>query len=258
MIPRIIHLIWLGELLPDVRRSVEHHRDLNPGWEVRLTRNDGELMDCYRSAYDNLCRTPASKADLIRYSLLERYGGWYFDIDVRLATPVQQVEQQFGVDSLCISELIRGILANDILGAPTDWRGWEQVRKYVSHGLGHKLSCVQFSIELWKHFARDHFDLLRVIPAHRVCSGLPALSPIALRGRTLKPEAFACRYRSPQSIRTVRCTLCGDRERLVDVYQCALHGECTVRRYTAQSTSIAKCITCDDREDNAVTPEAIA
>jgi mannosyltransferase OCH1-like enzyme len=54
------------------------------------------IVDNYESdvvwAYDKL-RPYAYKADLGRYCLLQKLGGWYFDISVRLETPAQLDER---------------------------------------------------------------------------------------------------------------------------------------------------------------------
>lgn len=60
-------------------------------------------------------------------------------------------------------------------------------------------------------------------------------------------EDLPCRHRGAES-RRERCRLCGDRERLESVFACALHGECTRRKWKVGGAAPRVCLTCDDRE----------
>ena len=59
-----------------------------------------------------------------------------------------------------------------------------------------------------------------------------------------------CVYRGG-SLRSVRCALCGDRVRYLEVYECKKHGECTANAYAAGQPE-HKCLGCDDRKEPEV------
>jgi hypothetical protein len=80
MIPKIIHFVWIGSELPTwAVGNIHQFTRLNPNYEIRIHGEEvllPELADAYELAMDL-----SSKADLLRYSALSLYGGWYFDVD---------------------------------------------------------------------------------------------------------------------------------------------------------------------------------
>jgi mannosyltransferase OCH1-like enzyme len=84
-IPKIIHQIWLGSPLPqslkDLQQTwLDHHVDR--GWTYFLwTDEDVAEMQLYnQEAYDGTDNYGA-KADILRYEILNEYGGIYVDMD---------------------------------------------------------------------------------------------------------------------------------------------------------------------------------
>ena len=102
VIPRIIHLVWLGETVEPVCTAVDDHRRLNPQHTVILHTDDHELNPAYRETYDKYARLPQLQSDLIRWSVLEKYGGWYFDIDIVPLVGVEQIERTRGQNNFYI------------------------------------------------------------------------------------------------------------------------------------------------------------
>lgn len=99
-IPRIIHRIWFGSLLPHA--YVEYGdmwRSLNPDWEVWDWGDDGTLkvLDLpaqdFRDRAKELC--PGDhfrfKADILRLELLHEFGGLYVDMDVEPHRPIDDL-----------------------------------------------------------------------------------------------------------------------------------------------------------------------
>jgi hypothetical protein len=108
LIPKTIHFIWIDSPLPDwAARNIEEFRRLNPEHEIKLHGSDA-ICDEYRP----LC-TPdehaSTRSDLIRYGILEREGGWYFDVDYWPLRPVSDIESAFQLDG---SELFCGWMNN--------------------------------------------------------------------------------------------------------------------------------------------------
>ena len=83
-IPKIIHQIWLGSEPPaELLELSETVRECNPDFEYRLWR-DSDIAEF------NLQNDPAyraapnwgERADILRYHILRKYGGIYFDMDI--------------------------------------------------------------------------------------------------------------------------------------------------------------------------------
>ena len=82
-IPKIIHQIWLGGGVPD--RYVFYMNTLkqaNPDWEHRLwTDADVDGFVLKNKKVFSKTKSLASKSDIFRYEILERFGGIYLDTD---------------------------------------------------------------------------------------------------------------------------------------------------------------------------------
>lgn len=56
-----------------------------------------------------------------------------------------------------------------------------------------------------------------------------------------------CQYRGPQ-VRQVKCMVCGEQKgKMVPVFACDLHGECTERKTEVRRSAIQSCIACTDQ-----------
>ncbi len=95
LIPRKLHLIWIGDspMSPDAQKNYKTWvRLLGTAWQVRLWTNDdlhneqfsNEVLNCIQNA-----RHGMQKADILRYQILSKEGGWYFDLDFE---PIQSIE----------------------------------------------------------------------------------------------------------------------------------------------------------------------
>lgn len=88
-IPKKIHQIWLGGLLPEKYKTfqkswIKHH----PGWEYKLwgEKEIAALHLTNQTAYDQ-SKNYAQKADIARYEILFREGGLYIDTDFECLQP---------------------------------------------------------------------------------------------------------------------------------------------------------------------------
>ena len=93
-IPRIAHLIWVGDNpRPNYfDNNVSKWKELMPLWEIRVWTNDDiNLQHFPESVIDLLSQVKkgAQKADIMRYFIMEKYGGIYLDSDV---TPHRSLE----------------------------------------------------------------------------------------------------------------------------------------------------------------------
>lgn len=65
------------------------------------------------------------------------------------------------------------------------------------------------------------------------------------RSRVSAAIDLSCAHRG-DVLRVEKCELCGHKHESVEIHACALHGECSLRRYKAGNGPRA-CLTCQDR-----------
>uniref|UniRef100_A0A6C0CMI8 Glycosyltransferase 2-like domain-containing protein n=1 Tax=viral metagenome TaxID=1070528 RepID=A0A6C0CMI8_9ZZZZ len=83
IIPRLIHFVWIGNKpLPGfVKECIQQAKNLHPDYEIRVWGNDD--IDSLRCKHQlNQFEEYAQKADIIRYEILEHYGGIDLDTDM--------------------------------------------------------------------------------------------------------------------------------------------------------------------------------
>ena len=86
-IPKLLHLIWVGpDRAPDfLRTHVEGWAKLMPEWTIRIWTNDDINTNMFPEKAVELINSVvkgAQKADIMRYFIIEKYGGVYMDVDV--------------------------------------------------------------------------------------------------------------------------------------------------------------------------------
>jgi len=87
VIPNLLHMIWVGEKeQPDyVGKHYEHWKTLMPDWTVRVWTNadihEGEFPPAIVARIHE-AKKGAQKADIMRYFIVYKYGGFYMDADV--------------------------------------------------------------------------------------------------------------------------------------------------------------------------------
>jgi mannosyltransferase OCH1-like enzyme len=82
-IPQKIHQIWIGSEIPSY--LLEYSKTLqkaNPGYEYKLwTEKDADEFDFKNKELFYKAKNPGQKSDILRYAILEKFGGIYFDTD---------------------------------------------------------------------------------------------------------------------------------------------------------------------------------
>jgi len=98
LIPRVIHFVWESPdvLPPWAKRHLAEFAALNLGYRIEV-HSATALLPCYADAYA-AAPTGAARADLIRYSALEQFGGWYFDLDCYPLRPLDDAVRAWGLD----------------------------------------------------------------------------------------------------------------------------------------------------------------
>ena len=86
-IPKIVHIIWVGE--NDSPTYFNSHilewKVLMPDWEIRVWKNEDITIEHFPEKIIeriNSCIKGAQKADIMRYFIIEKYGGVYVDSDI--------------------------------------------------------------------------------------------------------------------------------------------------------------------------------
>ena len=138
-VPRKIHMIWVSGpdvkhedrvvdesgLKPKYRANLQAWKDLNPEFEVKLWTDDSanEFLDQFmkesprgkvwaRSFRD--LKNPAAKADVLRYAIMDKEGGYYVDTDTVPHKPLVLMEKKYA-DS---PQPVIFASSRDILGRP--------------------------------------------------------------------------------------------------------------------------------------------
>ena len=101
VIPRIIHQIWLGPLNPPLD-ALSTWKINHPDWEYHLWTEKNLPALVNQKAFDDSDSYP-QKADILRYELLQQFGGVYIDADVFCVRPIDSLFAQLSKKS---SELV--------------------------------------------------------------------------------------------------------------------------------------------------------
>lgn len=86
MIPKVIHLIWIGPNPCPYNGNIKTYELNNPGWTVKVWGNN-DIMLRNQRIFDMMNSWPA-KADVMRLEILYRHGGVYVDADSLCLKPI--------------------------------------------------------------------------------------------------------------------------------------------------------------------------
>jgi inositol phosphorylceramide mannosyltransferase catalytic subunit len=149
-IPKILHKIWLGSELPEQYDGmIEALRKLHPHWEYRLWTDRNIDFPLRNQCQFDRCTNMGQKSDILRYEILDRFGGIYLDMDFMAVRPM---------DPLCGIEFFAGVtydkepqLANGLIGcAPSH----PLIKKIASFEHGFKSSD---GLDVMKSTGPDYF-----------------------------------------------------------------------------------------------------
>lgn len=120
-IPKKLHFVWVGDQSRRPDACIDTWRTLNPDFEIAVWGNDEWLGGTWRTASqmnDFGTRDLPGVADLMRYEILFREGGFALDADAVCVEPLP--DWLFETDAFASweNELMRpGLIANGYLGA---------------------------------------------------------------------------------------------------------------------------------------------
>lgn len=94
MIPKIIHYCWFGGgLIPDLaEKCIDSWKKYCPGYEIKRWDESNFNLDCcsyIKEAYKE--KKWAFVSDFARFKILYEWGGIYFDTDVELIKPIDEL-----------------------------------------------------------------------------------------------------------------------------------------------------------------------
>lgn len=138
MIPKILHAIWVGDESKCPKDNIHTWSENHPDWKMRLWNNDDLLKFSWR------CKPQIEKfikigawegvADIMRYEILNHYGGFYFDADSRSCRRLDDgflYNQMFAVWE---SERHKpGLIANGFIGSIPSHPILEQMIEHISN-----------------------------------------------------------------------------------------------------------------------------
>lgn len=130
-IPRTIHFVWLNPPMPEWAESnIAGFAHLNPEFLCQI-HGDERLSPWLCPIYDRIEgeHVWSRRSDLVRISILVRYGGWYFDTDFLPVRPLSELYRDQG-------NFPRGayVAVGDMVAEDHDPNG-QQTRAWIANGI---------------------------------------------------------------------------------------------------------------------------
>lgn len=145
----IVHTAWLGTPSQDALACLSRLQKLDRDCEVRHYTDGSEVWPDWQSTFDSLKNNPRMQSDLLRHSLLRKYGGLWLDLDVTLTVSPKTLVSDW--DNYTVLRLIPRSpwAATDIIYATLGWSGWSFVDEYVfSVDTSKRLSHLAFAHDM--------------------------------------------------------------------------------------------------------------
>lgn len=99
MIPKIIHFIWIGNIpFPEnMKKYIDEFKIIYYDydfffWDNQKVENENIVPENFKDIYEKNPFHVAFKVDLLRYFILKKYGGLYFDTDFQ---PITKLPDRF-------------------------------------------------------------------------------------------------------------------------------------------------------------------
>jgi mannosyltransferase OCH1-like enzyme len=116
IIPKVFHFIWLGSNLPDeFLPMIGSWKCQHPLWEVRIWSDEDvePLSLTNRHLFDSSANF-GMKSDILRYEILQKFGGVYIDIDYECVANIENLcsDCQFfaGLSNTGVLEVNNGLI----------------------------------------------------------------------------------------------------------------------------------------------------
>jgi len=118
IIPKRIHLIWLGSRLPErCQKVVDSWKKFHPKWDIKVwTDEDVPHFGMENKAAFDKSINWGEKSDIWRYEILYRYGGIYIDTDFECLKPFDLIHKSTEFYAgICYEEI--ALLGNSLIGS---------------------------------------------------------------------------------------------------------------------------------------------
>lgn len=159
MIKKTINFVWAGPIPRWVVQNMKTWRDMNPEYRIVLC-GEKQLLPRYRTIADRVTDM-CSLGDLIRLSVLESSGGWYFDSDFVPLRPLAEMIRDYKVDNdfFITNQWQTGpkSFANGILGIGDGFDGWDLLHTLVDEQASFPLERTSFGPLMFGKFM-DRYD----------------------------------------------------------------------------------------------------
>ena len=126
MIPKIIHYCWFGgKPLPELaKKCIASWKKYCPDYEIKeWNEANYDFSGCEYAQEAYKAKKYAFVSDYARFDILYQFGGIYFDIDVELIKPIDEIIERgafMGVENLSIGKELEKISVNPGLGIATE------------------------------------------------------------------------------------------------------------------------------------------
>jgi hypothetical protein len=135
---KIIHTVWTNPPLSKVASfCLDRLREINPGYDVRL-HTGAELFGPYREAFLLGTSFEVQKADLIRLACLEKFGGWYVDLDMVALRSIEELEGFIQEPRLTVAQHTDKRLCNNVLYGEPGWECFDRARYLIHESLSRR------------------------------------------------------------------------------------------------------------------------
>ena len=165
MIPKVIHYCWFGgKPLPDLaKKCIASWENYFPGYEIKEWNESNFDLNCcdyVKEAYE--ARKWAFVSDYARFKILYEHGGIYFDTDVEVIKPFDDILSRGGFMGQEIDVLLRE--------NPTGKEADTLKSVVIAPGLGiAAASGLQLYKELLNYYDKLHFIKCGVIDTTTIC-----------------------------------------------------------------------------------------
>ncbi len=121
LIPKKIHQIWIGSKpLPNkYKKWMKTWQSINKDWEYKLwTDLDIKKMELFNQKAYNSSSNVGFKSDILRYEILNKYGGLYIDTDLECVRKIPNYLRKFDFISCIIFDKTPQIANGFIMSRP--------------------------------------------------------------------------------------------------------------------------------------------
>jgi len=143
VIPKVIHQIWIGDQSKRPSNLMQTWIDNHPDWDYKLwTEKEIDSFGLLNKSQFDRHPTLPGKADIARYEILHRNGGFFIDADSICIKPMDHLLCQ---EFVCCyeSEKHRGsLVANGYIGCPSEDESMSDLIRIVSNLSDNQISDV--------------------------------------------------------------------------------------------------------------------